>query len=144
LTIKIDPISTGKLSWKPIRSDRKDDGRWGLHFNALVCYGEEHGHCNVPQPAEFPLKDEHGFDSPCKLGFWVSKQRKNQKNGSLLPDRSFISYYYWYFVVFMSLWLVYMETYGIDFLTPSFVICVSKHHHHHHHHQRVSVARIGR
>jgi hypothetical protein len=24
-----------------------------------------------------------------------------------------------------------METYGADFLTPSFVICISKHHHHH-------------
>jgi FAD/FMN-containing dehydrogenase len=27
-----------------------------------------------------------------------------------------------------------METYGADFLTPSFVIYVSKHHYYHHHH----------
>jgi hypothetical protein len=80
-------VDEGKLFWKPIRSDRKDDGRWGLHFDALVRYGEEHGHCNVPQPSEYPLKDENGTNSTCKLGFWVSKQRKNQKNGSLLPDR---------------------------------------------------------
>jgi hypothetical protein len=26
-----------------------------------------------------------------------------------------------------------METYSIDFLTPSFVIYISNHHHHHHH-----------
>jgi hypothetical protein len=26
-----------------------------------------------------------------------------------------------------------METNGADFLTPSFVICISKYHHHHHH-----------
>jgi predicted protein tyrosine phosphatase len=31
----------------------------------------------------------------------------------------------------MPFWLVYMETFGADFLTPSFVICISKHHHHH-------------
>jgi WD40 repeat protein len=33
-------------------------------------------------------------------------------------------------IFFMSFWLVYMETYGANFLTPSFVICISKHHHH--------------
>jgi hypothetical protein len=27
-------------------------------------------------------------------------------------------------------WLVYMEIYGINLLTPSFVIYISKHHHH--------------
>jgi hypothetical protein len=31
----------------------------------------------------------------------------------------------------MPFWLVYVETYGIDFLTTSFVIYISKHHHHH-------------
>jgi uncharacterized lipoprotein YehR (DUF1307 family) len=30
----------------------------------------------------------------------------------------------------MPFWLVYMEIYGADFLTPSFLICVIKHHHH--------------
>jgi hypothetical protein len=30
----------------------------------------------------------------------------------------------------MPFWLVYKETYGIDFLTPSFVIYISKHYHH--------------
>jgi hypothetical protein len=28
----------------------------------------------------------------------------------------------------MPFWLVYMETYGIDFLTPLFVINISNHH----------------
>jgi hypothetical protein len=27
---------------------------------------------------------------------------------------------------------IYVITYAADFLTPSFVICISKHHHHHH------------
>jgi hypothetical protein len=36
------------------------------------------------------------------------------------------------FFVLMPFWLVYMETYGIDFLTPLFVIYISKHHYHHH------------
>jgi hypothetical protein len=35
------------------------------------------------------------------------------------------------FLCTLPFWLVYMETYGADFLTPSFVICISKHHHHH-------------
>jgi hypothetical protein len=35
------------------------------------------------------------------------------------------------FFVCMPFWLIYMETYGIDFLTPLFVIYISKHHHHH-------------
>jgi hypothetical protein len=30
----------------------------------------------------------------------------------------------------MPFWLVYMEIYSADFLTPSFVICIIKHHHH--------------
>jgi hypothetical protein len=41
---------------------------------------------------------------------------------------SFISYYYWYFFVLIPIWLVYMETYGIDFLTVSFVIYINKQH----------------
>jgi hypothetical protein len=42
-------------------------------------------------------------------------------------------------ILFMPSWLVYMETYGIDFLTLSFVIYISKHHHHHHHQGRNKV-----
>jgi hypothetical protein len=37
--------------------------------------------------------------------------------------------------VLTPFWLVYMETYGIDFLSPVFVIFISKHLHHHHHHR---------
>jgi hypothetical protein len=33
----------------------------------------------------------------------------------------------------MPFFLVNMDTYGAEFLTPSFVIYISKHHHHHHH-----------
>jgi hypothetical protein len=44
---------------------------------------------------------------------------------------SYLSFYYWF--VLMPFWLVYMESYGIDFLTPSFVIYAGKHHHHHSH-----------
>jgi membrane-bound ClpP family serine protease len=37
--------------------------------------------------------------------------------------------------IFMPFWLVYMETCGIYFLTPSFVIYITKRHYHHHHHR---------
>jgi hypothetical protein len=40
---------------------------------------------------------------------------------------------YMYFFVLMPFWLVNMEICGKDFLTPSFVIYISKHHHHHIH-----------
>jgi hypothetical protein len=29
----------------------------------------------------------------------------------------------------MPFWLVFIDTYGADFLKPSFIICISKHHH---------------
>jgi hypothetical protein len=37
------------------------------------------------------------------------------------------------FFILMPFWLVYTETNGINVLTPSFVVYISKHHHHHHH-----------
>jgi hypothetical protein len=49
-----------------------------------------------------------------------------------LDYKSFISYYFWHFFVLMPFWLVCMETYGIAFLTPLFVLFISKHHHHYH------------
>jgi hypothetical protein len=36
------------------------------------------------------------------------------------------------FFVLMPFWLVYMETYGLDFLKASFVMYIRKYHHHHH------------
>jgi hypothetical protein len=46
----------------------------------------------------------------------------------------YVLVYKYFQIVLMPFWLFYMETYGIDFLTPSFVIYISKHHHHHHLH----------
>jgi hypothetical protein len=43
-----------------------------------------------------------------------------------------IIYFLLLLILFLHLWLFCMETYNAKFLTPSFVICISKHHHHHH------------
>jgi hypothetical protein len=58
--------------------------------------------------------------------------KEDQREMVALMDRywPFISYHYGYLFVLMPFWLFYMEIHGMDFLTPSFVIYISKHHHH--------------
>jgi hypothetical protein len=43
----------------------------------------------------------------------------------------------------MPFWLVYMEIYGIDLLTFSFVIYISKHHHHHYQGVHININSLG-
>ena len=60
-----------------------DIERWNANYEALIRYGQQFGHCNVPQATTFPLAS----GEPCKLGNWINKQRKDKKNECLLPDR---------------------------------------------------------
>lgn len=60
-----------------------DVERWNSNYEALIRYGQQFGHCNVPQATVFPLAN----GDPCKLGHWINKQRKDKKNECLLPDR---------------------------------------------------------
>lgn len=60
-----------------------DMERWNANYEALIRYGQQYGHCNVPQATVYSLAN----GAPCKLGNWINKQRKDKKNESLLPDR---------------------------------------------------------
>ena len=71
---------------------------WDHHYAALLEYGKQHGHCNVPQLDSYTcvLKGmgKNGSDMAYsgKLGTWVSGQRKmkkgtESKGRKLTPDR---------------------------------------------------------
>ena len=51
---------------------------WDESFELLKAYKEEHGHCRVPQSAEYRW---------VKLGGWVTNQRKAHKAGKLSEER---------------------------------------------------------
>lgn len=58
---------------------------WSKHFAALLRFGEEHGHCNVPQNIVFqcilPGLGPEGtdLDYKCNLGQWLAKQRQARR-----------------------------------------------------------------
>jgi hypothetical protein len=69
---------------------------WQRHFAALVEYGKEHGHCNIPVRATYdcdlPVLDEEGkrLRYHGNLGKWLHDQRqcqKGNKNDKLRPER---------------------------------------------------------
>ena len=62
---------------------KADNDKWQAYFDALVQYGRENGHCNIPQAGTFQLADGTVF----KLGMWLNKQRKDKKNNNLMPLR---------------------------------------------------------
>eukprot|EP01035_Chromulina_nebulosa_P019798 gene19798-25740_t len=63
----------------------EDEKKWNYNFDALVSYGKEHGHCNVPH--NYNVKLPNGSIS--KLGVWLSTQRHLQKKeGKLRADRA--------------------------------------------------------
>ena len=73
-------VDEGKLKWEV---DRYDDEAWNMQYDAMVEYGEEHGHCNVPQNVVYTLTD--GRD--VKLWYWLKDQREYYKLGKLKGDR---------------------------------------------------------
>lgn len=68
---------------------------WLRHYAALVEYGKEHGHCNVPQksPYECDVPQDNvtgdAFHYNGKLGRWLDNQRQFKKvhGGKLTTDR---------------------------------------------------------
>lgn len=70
---------------------------WQKHFTALVEYGKEHGHCNIPVRAEYtcdlPILSSDGtrMRYSGKLGKWLHDQRqafKGNKKERLRADRA--------------------------------------------------------
>jgi len=90
-------VDQGKLKWSfrtnplvqnPVTDAMGDSERWELMYTALVRYGEENSHCNVPHHIGFTL-DEGGDNGPTslvRLGFWLGTQRKYKKAGKLKPE----------------------------------------------------------
>jgi hypothetical protein len=85
-------VDEGKLSWtftvrlNPILEAMNEEDRWELMYAALLKYGNENGHCNVPHHMGFLLEDKNGAFGPnciVRLGFWVGSQRKNKKAGKM-------------------------------------------------------------
>ncbi len=76
---------------------------WARHFAALVEYGKQHGHCNVPLKTFFECAIPAGGIGEGgemtgemtmyqgNLGFWLNRQRQARKgqghSKKLLPER---------------------------------------------------------
>jgi hypothetical protein len=56
---------------------------WDMRYQALVQYGKDNGHCNVPYAYRVKLPD----DSVTCLGQWLQDQRKEKRQGNLKPIR---------------------------------------------------------
>ena len=54
---------------------------WQRNFNELLRFGDEHGHCNVPQKYRVP-----GSQGP-SLGVWLDGQRRDRRRGKLRESR---------------------------------------------------------
>lgn len=66
-------------------TQEEDEKRWNWCYEALVNYGLEHGHCNVPHSYEVKLPN----NKTAKLGVWLSTQRHlRKKMGKLRSDRA--------------------------------------------------------
>lgn len=92
-------VDQGKLMWDVselnpcMKSKRRGDDSWPRSFQALMNYGKEFGHCNVPDKKVYKTELPNGEVYEANLGNWVSWQRKLRKNKSdtgvskLAPDR---------------------------------------------------------
>jgi hypothetical protein len=57
--------------------DLKTTELWNLHYQELLAFKQQHGHCKVPT---------NYADSP-QLGKWVSNQRRKRKQNKLSPEQ---------------------------------------------------------
>lgn len=76
-------VDQGKFKWPETTVIRSKEQRWNLAYDALVQYGHEYGHCNVPRAYECVLKDGYVL----KLGLWLHSQRDFFRNNRLKQDR---------------------------------------------------------
>ena len=67
---------------KPKEHQKRHD--WMVMYEALVRFGGEHGHCNVP--LRFPRVKVNETDS-AHLGAWLATQRREHLNGKMKPER---------------------------------------------------------
>jgi hypothetical protein len=57
---------------------------WMVMYEALIRFGEEQGHCNVP--LRYPRVKVNEYDS-AHLGAWLATQRREHLNGKMKPER---------------------------------------------------------
>ena len=81
-------VNNSKLTWEftagtTVTSTTHDDGKWFTYYNALIQFGKDNGHCNVPQAKEVIVNAK-----VLKLGQWLNKQRKDHNNFTLLQSRT--------------------------------------------------------
>lgn len=87
-------VANGKLSWggNPNQTNL-DEEAWYRHYAALLEWGKENGHCNIPVRSDYECEtpdmvDTHG-KTLCtgghytgKLGHWLDNQRTIRKRQS--------------------------------------------------------------
>jgi len=59
------------------------DKAWSQRYQSLLKFGSEYGHYNVPPGREYPLP----CGNMCKLGRWLSMQRKAKRGGNMDPEK---------------------------------------------------------
>ena len=59
------------------------DKDWSHRYESLLKFGGEYGHYNVPPGREYPLPT----GAMCKLGRWLSVQRKDKRGGNMDPEK---------------------------------------------------------
>ena len=64
--------------------DDEDDDNWNEMFDALIHFGIQHSHCNVPFNYAAETEDDTTLIS---LGLWLSKQLEMKQSNSLQADR---------------------------------------------------------
>lgn len=78
----------GKFLWNPSATSLRHS--WDTHYAALLEYGRQHGHYNVPHMLTYECTfmrtadDGAIISTPYKgnLGYWLSSQRQYKKNNS--------------------------------------------------------------
>lgn len=94
-------IATRQLAWsrKAVPKPNKKLIIWLRNYAALLEYGKEHGHCNVPCMASYKCvlhglgEDGSDYQYSGKLGYWLGHQRQLKKGhrgtNKLLAYREF-------------------------------------------------------
>jgi hypothetical protein len=65
------------FAWKVEDARNIDDKLWNQQYEKLVAFQRKSGHCKVPSK----------YEQDKSLGNWVERQRRNNRNNKLRPDR---------------------------------------------------------